>query len=76
MTLEQDLQSLAKDIPDAEWDAFNKGENMDKLARVLAKYWEKIPDDQVGIVAEVLDAFLDDYRIVGWDHPEKVGYGE
>jgi len=55
-----------------------KEETMDKLTAVLAKYWNSdlvnIPEEKLQEVAEVLDAFMDDFRIVGWKG-EDVGYG-
>jgi len=52
---------------------------MDKLTAILAKYWNSnlmyLTEEKLEEVAEVLDAFMNDFRIVEWKG-EDVGYGE
>ena len=51
---------------------------MEEIIAVIHHYhkdFNTMTKEEIQVVAEVVDAFLNDYRIEGWD-AEKIGYGE
>ena len=51
---------------------------MEEVIAILRHYHkdlETMTKEEIQVVAEVVDAFLNDYRHEGWD-AEKIGYGE
>jgi len=52
----------------------SKDKDLDEIIRPYQKDMAALPPEKLAEICEVVDAFLNDYRITGWN-AEEMGYG-